>query len=87
MRLVSGSIPITKTVSKDFEFFGSLRKNVRAGHIRPFWSAFQVDVKDGSLYEGDQVIFTFGDTSQGSPGYQLKTSREAEYMFQVFVDP
>jgi hypothetical protein len=33
------------------------------------------------------VVFTFGDTSQGSPGYQLKTSREAEYMFQVFVDP
>ena len=87
VRLVSGSLPITQTVSKDIELFGSKRGDLRASHIRPFWSAFQVDVKDGSLYEGDKLVFTFGDTSQGSPGYQLKTSREAEYLFKVFVDP
>jgi hypothetical protein len=87
VRLVSGSLPITQTLSKDIELFGSKRSALRASHIRPFWSAFQVDVKDGSLYEGDQLVFTFGDTSQGSPGYQLKTSREAEYLFKVFVDP
>ena len=87
VRLLSGSLPITQTESKDIELFGSGRSNLRASHIRPFWSAFQVDVKDGSLYEGDQLVFTFGDTSKGSPGYQLKTSREAEYLFKVFVDP
>ena len=87
VRLISGSLPITQTVSKSIELFGSRRSDLRASHIRPFWSAFQVDVKDGSLYEGDQLVFTFGDTSQGSPGYQLKTSREAEYLFKVFVDP
>ena len=87
VRLVSGSLPITQTVSRDIELFGSKRSDLRASHIRPFWSAFQVDIKDGSLYEGDQMVFTFGDTSQGSPGYQLKTSREAEYLFKVFVDP
>ena len=87
VRLVSGSLPITQTVSADIELFGSKRGDLRASHIRPFWSAFQVDIKDGSLYEGDQLVFTFGDTSQGSPGYQLKTSREAEYLFKVFVDP
>ena len=87
VRLISGSLPITQTVSKSIELFGSRRSDLRASHIRPFWSAFQVDVKDGSLYEGDQLVFTFGDTSQGSPGYQLKTSRETEYLFKVFVDP
>lgn len=87
VRLVSGSLPITQTVSDDIELFGSKRGDLRASHIRPFWSAFQVDIKDGSLYEGDQLVFTFGDTSQGSPGYRLKTSREAEYLFKVFVDP
>jgi len=87
VRLISGSLPITQTVSKSIELFGSRRSDLRASHIRPFWSAFQVDVKDGSLHEGDQLVFTFGDTSQGSPGYQLKTSREAEYLFKVFVDP
>jgi len=87
VRLVSGSLPITQTVSADIELFGSKRGDLRASHIRPFWSAFQVDIKDGSLYAGDQLVFTFGDTSQGSPGYRLKTSREAEYLFKVFVDP
>ena len=87
VKLVTGSLPITQMDSHEIELFGSRRGSVRASHIRPFWSAFQVDVQDGSLYEGDKVVFTFGDTSQGSPGYQLKTSREGEYMFQVFVDP
>jgi hypothetical protein len=87
VRLITGSLPVTQTVNKDIELFGSRGNTVRASHIRPFWSAFQVDVKDGSLYEGDQLVFTFGDTSMGSPGYQLKTSREAEYLFNVFVDP
>lgn len=87
VRLITGSLPISQTISKSVELFGSRGNTIRASHIRPFWSAFQVDVKDGSLYEGDQLVFTFGDTSQGSPGYRLKTSREAEYLFQVFVDP
>ncbi len=87
VRLITGSLPITQTINKDIELFGSRGDTVRASHIRPFWSALQVDVKDGSLYEGDQVFFTFGDTSKGSPGLQLKTSREAEYLFNVFVDP
>jgi hypothetical protein len=87
VRLITGSLPISQTISKGVELFGSRGNTIRASHIRPFWSAFQVDVKDGSLYEGDQLVFTFGDTSKGSPGYRLKTSREAEYLFQVFVDP
>lgn len=87
VRLIGDSLPISRTLSKEIELFGSSRGTIRASHIRPFWSAFQIDVKDGSLYEGDQLVFTFGDTSQGSPGIQLKTSREAEYIFKVFVDP
>ena len=60
---------------------------VRAGHIRPFGSAFQIDVRDGSLYEGDRVAITFGDKSQGSPGIKMQTFREQEHIFKVLVDP
>jgi len=59
----------------------------RAGHIRPFGSAFQVDVRDGSLYEGDRVVVTFGDTGGGSPGIRMQTFREQEHIFKVLVDP
>ena len=58
-----------------------------ARHIRPYWAAFQVTVRAGSLYEGDVLEVTFGDTSQGSPGTRLKNTREAEHLFKVFVDP
>ena len=61
--------------------------SVRAGHIRPFSSAFQVDVRDGSLYEGDTIEVTFGDQSGGSPGLRVQSFREQEHIFKVFVDP
>jgi hypothetical protein len=87
VRFVADSIPIGRITSRHDGLFGSSRGSVRAGHIRPFWSAFQVDVRDGSLYEGDELVVTFGDTSQGSPGIRLKTTREEEHIFKVFVDP
>jgi hypothetical protein len=87
VRFIADSIPVSRITSRQDGLFGSSRGSVRAGHVRPFWGAFQVDVRDGSLYEGDQVVVTFGDTSQGSPGIRLKATREAEHLFKVFVDP
>ncbi|MFH1178983.1 MAG: DUF3604 domain-containing protein [Candidatus Bathyarchaeota archaeon] len=87
IRIIADSLPVVKTNIEQPELFGSVIGTVRASHIRPFWSAFQIDIKDGSLYEGDKVTFTFGDASHGSPGIRLKSAREAEYLFNVFVDP
>ncbi len=87
VRFVADSIPVGRITGRQDGLFGSRRGSVRAGHIRPFWGAFQMDVRDGSLYEGDRVVVTFGDASQGSPGIRLKASREAEHLFKVFVDP
>jgi hypothetical protein len=87
VRFIADTIPVARMTSRQDGLFESPRQSVRAGHIRPFWGAFQIDVRDGSLYEGDQVVVTFGDTSEGSPGIRLKASREAEHLFKVFVDP
>jgi len=87
VRFIADSIPVGRITSRLDGLFGTRMDSVRAGHIRPFWGAFQIDVRDGSLYEGDRVVVTFGDTSQGSPGIRLKATREAEHMFKVFVDP
>ena len=72
----------TISCNRDVRLIGSY-----ARHIRPFWRAFQVTVRGGSLSEGDTIAVTFGDTSQGSPGIRLKNIREEEYLFKVFVDP
>jgi len=56
------------------------------GHIRPWRGALQIDVRDGSLREGDVVAVTFGDRSGGGPGIRIQTFRESEHIFMVLVD-
>ncbi len=56
------------------------------GHIRPWRGALQIDVRDGSLKEGDLIVVTFGDRSGGGPGIRMQTFRESEHIFKVFVD-
>ena len=58
----------------------------RRGHIRPWRGALQVDVRDGSLYEGDTITVTMGDRGGGGPGFRLQTFREEEHIFKVLVD-
>lgn len=58
----------------------------RRGHIRPWRGVLQVDVRDGSLGEGDIIVVTFGDRSGGGPGLRMQTFREAEHIFKVLVD-
>lgn len=38
------------------------------------------------LKDGDTITIRFGDTRQGSPGFQHQTFCESEFMFQVLVD-
>ncbi|MFQ6052786.1 MAG: DUF3604 domain-containing protein, partial [Candidatus Bathyarchaeia archaeon] len=56
------------------------------GYIRPWRGALQIDVRDGSLREGDVVTVTFGDRSGGGPGFRMQTFRESEHIFKVLVD-
>lgn len=56
------------------------------GHIRPWRGALQIDVRDGSLREGDTITVIFGDRSGGGPGIRMQTFREAEHIFKVLVD-
>jgi len=56
------------------------------GHIRPWRGALQIDVRDGSLKEGDTVVVVFGDQSYGGPGIRTQTFRESEHIFKVLVD-
>ncbi|MEM7531950.1 MAG: DUF3604 domain-containing protein [Chloroflexota bacterium] len=57
------------------------------GHIRPKTKCIVMDVYDGSLYPGDTVTITLGDTSHGSPGIRAQTYIESHFGFFVLVDP
>jgi len=55
--------------------------------IRPWRGGIFIRVYDGALREGDKVIVTFGDRSEGSPGFRVQTFREKRHVFRVLVDP
>jgi hypothetical protein len=57
------------------------------GHIRPWFKCLVVSIRDGSLYPGDKVHVTIGDTSGGSPGSRAQTFRERGYEWRLLVDP
>lgn len=78
----SGYTTVTTDRDVRLECFFSSR-----GHIRPFRGALQVDVRDGSLYEGDTVTIVYGDRGRRGPGLRAQTFREQEHMFKVLVDP
>jgi hypothetical protein len=57
------------------------------GQVRPWFKTVAVAVADGSLYPGDRIHITFGDTSGGGPGSRAQTFRERDCEWRVFVDP
>jgi hypothetical protein len=57
------------------------------GHIRPWFKCLVVSIRDGSLYPGDKVHVTIGDTSGGGSGSRAQTFRERGYEWRVLVDP
>jgi hypothetical protein len=54
--------------------------------VRPGKAAVVVDVHDGALAPGDDLVVTFGDTRFGSPGSQAQSFRQEHYGFRVLVD-
>jgi hypothetical protein len=57
------------------------------GQVRPWFKCLVVSIADGSLYPGDRVRVTIGDTSAGGPGTRAQTFRERGCEWRVFVDP
>jgi len=57
------------------------------GQVRPWFKCLVASVADGSLYPGDHLIITLGDTSGGSPGSRAQTFREKDCEWRFFVDP
>ena len=57
------------------------------GHARPFDHALFLQVKDGFLDSGETISLNFGDTSGGSPGWQMPSFRLNTVEFKTFVDP
>ena len=59
----------------------------RKGHTRPWGHAIFLKVMGGFLDRGRQIILVFGDTSGGSPGWQVQTFCEGTFEFKTLVDP
>jgi hypothetical protein len=57
------------------------------GQVRPWLKTLVVAVADGSLYPGDRIQVTVGDTAGGGPGSRAQTFRERGCEWRVFVDP
>lgn len=55
-------------------------------HIRPWRGSLVIDVYDGFLKEGDEIVVTYGDRRGGCPGFRMQTFREREHTFRVLVD-
>ena len=57
------------------------------GQVRPWFKTLVASVADGSLYPGDLIHVTIGDTSGGGDGSRAQTFRERGCEWRVFVDP
>jgi hypothetical protein len=57
------------------------------GQVRPWLKTLVASVADGSLYPGDRIHITVGDTSGGGEGSRAQTFRERGCEWRVFVDP
>jgi hypothetical protein len=57
------------------------------GQVRPWFKTLVASVADGSLYPGDRIHITVGDTGGGGEGSRAQTFRERDCEWRVFVDP
>jgi len=57
------------------------------GHTRPWSRALFLQVRGGFLNAGEAIVVVFGDTSGGSPGWQMQTFCEETFEFKTLVDP
>ena len=56
------------------------------GHLRPWSQALYLQVRFGFLDRGEKMAVTFGDTSGGSPGWQVQSFCEHTFEFKTLVD-
>ncbi|MGD9099272.1 MAG: DUF3604 domain-containing protein [Anaerolineae bacterium] len=59
----------------------------RKGHTRPWDRALFLQIRRGFLNRGEEINVIFGDTSGGSPGWQMQTYCVTRFEFKTFVDP
>jgi hypothetical protein len=57
------------------------------GHTRPWKKALFLTIRHGFLDSGEKIIVVFGDTSGGSPGWQIQTFCVERFEFKTLVDP
>ncbi len=57
------------------------------GHTRPWGKALYLKIRGGFLDRGQKITVIFGDTSCGSPGWQVQTFCEKTFEFKTLVDP
>ena len=57
------------------------------GHTRPWSQALYLTVAGGFLDRGEKIRVIFGDTSEGSPGWQMQTFCVRSFEFKTLADP
>ncbi|KAH8589423.1 hypothetical protein B0O99DRAFT_725343 [Bisporella sp. PMI_857] len=57
------------------------------GHERPFQKAIIIDIVDGYLNPGDQIIIRLGDRRWGANGTRVQTFVEEDFRMRWYIDP
>ena len=57
------------------------------GNKRPWSKALYLKIGRGFLNRDEQITVIFGDTSSGSPGWQMQTNRVNTFELKTFIDP
>lgn len=56
-------------------------------HERPFQKAVIIDIYDGYLNLGDQIIIRLGDRRLGAKGTRAQTFVESRFKWRFYIDP
>jgi hypothetical protein len=57
------------------------------GHERPYQKAIIIDVVDGYLNPGDQIVVRLGDRRFGAKGTRVQTFVEEKFAMRWYIDP
>lgn len=57
------------------------------GHERPFKKAVIIDIHDGYLNPGDQIIIRLSDQRFGARGTRVQTFVESGFRWRFYIDP
>ncbi|PMD53929.1 uncharacterized protein K444DRAFT_667616 [Hyaloscypha bicolor E] len=77
--LVSGQTPATvQELAVRFD---------QKGHERPFQKAVIIDIVDGYMNPGDQIIVRLGDRRFGAKGTRTQTFVEDDFRMRWYIDP